>query len=288
VATGLLLLVVASAAIHVVAHVALKRAANRPAFVWWMLLWAAVLFTPVLAFAWQPVPPLGWALIGLTSVFETLYFASIARAYQGGDLSIVYPLARGTAPLFLLAASAVALGERPSPGGALGVLGIAAGLYLINLPRLGAWRRPLSALRESGPRWALFAGACISLYTVVDKVGVGLIAPLLYIYLGIVLTVVWLTPWTLFTVGWRPLAAELRSARWRTVLAGFTTMAAYTVVLFAMRNGAPANYTGAVREISVVFGVAAGVTVLKESGASLRMAGSLLVAAGVGAIGLWG
>jgi uncharacterized membrane protein len=65
-------------------------------------------------------------------------------------------------------------------------------------------------------------------------------------------------------------------------------MAAYAIVLFAMRNGAPANYAGAVREISVVFGVAVGVTFLKESGASLRLAGSLLVACGVGAIGVWG
>jgi drug/metabolite transporter (DMT)-like permease len=285
---SLFALVVASAAFHVVAHVALKRAHDRTAFVWWMLLWAAVLFTPVLFLVRTPIPPQGWLWIGLTSVFESLYFAAIAKAYQGGDLSIVYPLARGTAPAFLLVWSAAALGESPTLAGALGILGIAAGLYLINLPGLRAWREPLRALKQAGPRWALFAGACISLYTAVDKIGVGLVDPLLYIYLGIVLTLVWLAPWALATVGVRGLLAELRSSRLTTVLAGFTTMVAYLMVLYAMRLGAPASYAGAVREISVVFGVAIGVIALKEGGASLRLGGSLLVAAGVAAIGVWG
>ena len=112
--------------------------------------------------------------------------------------------------------------------------------------------------------------------------------PLLYLYLGVVLTVIWLAPWALATVGARGLWAELRSSRLASVLAGFTTMAAYTLVLIAMRAGAPASYAGAVREISVVFGVGIGVWVLKERGAAMRLGGSLLVAAGVAAIGLWG
>jgi drug/metabolite transporter (DMT)-like permease len=285
---SLFTLILASALIHVVAHVALKRARDRTAFVWWMLFWGAVLFAPVVILIRMPIPPIGWVFIGLTSVFESLYFASIAKAYQTGDLSLVYPLARGAAPAFLLLWSAAALGERPSLPGVLGILAIAGGLYVISLPRLAAWREPLRGLQTAGPRWALFAGACISLYTAVDKVGVEFMDPLLYLYLGVVLTVIWLAPWALATVGARGLWAELRSSRLASVLAGFTTMAAYTLVLIAMRAGAPASYAGAVREISVVFGVGIGVLVLKESGAAMRLGGSLLVAGGVAAIGLWG
>ena len=289
-----LLLILGSAVIHVVAHVALKRTRNRAALVWWMLLWGGVLFSPVLIFGWHPVPPVAWGVMLLSAVFEALYFASIAIAYQTGDLSVVYPLARGTAPVFLLIWSASFLGEHPTIGGVGGIVLIAAGLYLINLPLLGAWREPLRALSHAGPRWALLAGLCISFYTVIDRVGIGLLNPspaawpLLYTYLALWWTWGLLTPWTLRTVGWAGLKEELRASRFSSVIAGFTTIAAYAVVLYAMRAGTPASYAGAVREISVVLGVAVGVFLLKEQGTVMRLVGSALVVGGVAIIALFG
>src|SRR5215216_415094 len=109
-----LALILGSAVIHVVAHVALKTARDRAAFVWWMLLWGGVLFAPVLVLLAEPIAPAAWALMGVSAVFEALYFILIARAYKHADLSIVYPLARGTAPLFLLLWSTLFLGEHPT------------------------------------------------------------------------------------------------------------------------------------------------------------------------------
>jgi drug/metabolite transporter (DMT)-like permease len=283
-----LAIILGSAVVHVVAHIALKRAHDRTAFVWWMLVWGGVLFTPIVFIIPLRVPPLAWAIMALSAVFEALYFALIAQAYRHGDLSLVYPLARGTAPLFLLLWSALFLAERPSLGGVGGVAVIAVGLYLINLPRLSAWREPVRALRRLAPRLALLAGLCISLYTVIDRVGIGLVEPLLYTYLALWLTAGLLTPYTLRVVGWRGLRAELRSSRLNTVAAGFTTLAAYAIVLYAMRNGVPAAYAGAVREISVVLGALAGVVLLKESGSAMRVVGSVCVAVGVAAIALLG
>jgi drug/metabolite transporter (DMT)-like permease len=289
-----LLLILGSAVIHVVAHVALKRTHNRAAFVWWMLLWGGLLFSPVLIFGWHPVPPVAWGVMLASAVFEALYFAAIAQAYHTGDLSIVYPLARGTAPVLLLIWSASFLRERPTVAGVAGIVLIAAGLYVVNLPRPGAWREPLQALGQAGPRWALFAGLCISLYTVIDRVGIGLFKPspaswpLLYTYLALWLTWGLLTPWTLQAVGWGQLKEELRASRFNSVIAGFTTLAAYAVVLYAMRAGTPASYAGAVREISVVLGVAAGVFLLKERGTAMRLAGSALVVGGVAVIAFFG
>src|SRR3972149_8589483 len=100
-----LLLILGSACLHVVIHVALKKAQDRAAFVWWTLLWACILYSPILVLFGQSVPPVGWALLLLSSVFEASYFISIAKAYRGSDLSIVYPLAPGTAagaPLLLV------------------------------------------------------------------------------------------------------------------------------------------------------------------------------------------
>lgn len=281
-------LILISACIHVVAHVVMKQTRNRAAFVWWLLLWGGVLFSPVLIFDWRTLPPLGWGVMAFSAIFEAGYFAAIAQAYQTGDLSVVYPLARGTAPLLTLIWSTLFLGETPRAGGVIGIGFIALGLYVINLPRLGAWQEPLRELNRPGPRWALLAGLCISGYTTIDKFGIQLIEPLRYTYLALWLTLALLTPFTLRAVGRGGLMDELRHARWRSVLAGFTTLAAYAMVLYAMQAGTPASYAGAVREISVVLGAAIGVLALKEKGTPLRLAGAGLVALGVIAIKVLG
>jgi drug/metabolite transporter (DMT)-like permease len=283
-----LLLLLGSACLHVVVHVALKRTQDRASFVWWMLLWCTILYLPILFLVRGEIPPLGWLMIVLSSVFEATYFIAIAKAYRGGDLSVVYPLARGTAPALLLLWSTAILRERLAVGGVAGVVLIAIGLYVINLPRLGAWREPLRALRQTGPRWALLAGLSTSLYTAIDKVGVGLVTPLLYVYVALCVTTLWLTPVTFREVGWQALKQELRASPLWTVVAGFMTLAAYGIVVVTMRMGTPASYAGSVREFSVVLGAAYGVWVLKESGGPMRIAGSLLVAGGAAMIGMFG
>lgn len=283
-----LVIILVSACIHVVTHVALKRSIDRTAFVWLMLLWSGILFAPVLIFAWKPLPPLGWALMLASSVFEAGYFYAIAKAYAGADLSIVYPLARGLGPALLLVWSATILREHITFGGVGGVLLIVVGLYTINLPRLGAWMEPWRALGKPGPRWALFAGACISFYTAIDRVGITYVAPLLYTYLALWFSMIWLTPVTFSMVGRKGLAAEWRHSTWITALAGFTSLSAYALVLLAMSLGTPASYAGAVREFSVVLGAGYGVLVLKEDHGTIRLFGATLVGAGVAMIGLLG
>ncbi|MEW6567302.1 MAG: DMT family transporter [Chloroflexota bacterium] len=282
------LLILGSACMHVVVHISLKLARDRASFVWWMLLWAMVLFSPILLIFRQPIPLLGLGVIVLSSIFEASYFLAIAKAYRGADLSVVYPLARGTAPALLLIWSVLVLREDITAGGIAGVMTIAAGLYWINLPRLGAWREPLRALRQVGPRWALLAGLSTSLYTAIDKVGITLVTPFLYTYIALGITTFWVTPFALREVGWQGMLAELRQARWTTVLAGFMTLGAYGIVLHAMHLGTPASYAGAVREFSVVLGAAYGVIVLEESRSPMRLLASALVAAGVAMIGLLG
>ena len=282
-----LLTILGSAGIHVIAHVALKKTHNREAFVWWLLVWGCILFSPVLFF-WRPFPIEVWGIMFLSAIFEALYFVAIANAYKTGDLSIVYPLARGLAPMLLLIWAITILNETPSLSGIAGVAAIAVGLYVINLPRLGAWLEPIRSLNTAGSRWALLAGLCISLYTVIDRVGIKQLDPLLYTYLALWLTLLLLTPTTLRFVGWSGLAKELRETKFASVVAGFTTLAAYAIVLYAMQNGTPASYAGAIREISVVFGVIIGVTILKERGSIMRVVGAVCVMGGVAMIALRG
>ncbi len=282
------LLIVASAGLHVISHVAMKRAQNRTAFIWWMWFWVIVLFLPVLVLQWQSIPAVVWVIMAVSAIFDTFYYRAIARAYQTGDLSIVYPLARGTAPVFILIWSTFLLSERPSPAGIIGIGLIVAGLSTINLPRLTAWRDLLQAFASPAPRWALMAGVCTSLYTTIDKVGVGYLSPLLYTYITMILMVVCLTPGTLRTVGWRGLKQEFIASKFNSMIAGFVAMAAYIIVLAAMRQGLPTSYAGATREISVVFGTIIGVVFLKEQRSATRVLGSALIAVGAGAIALFG
>jgi drug/metabolite transporter (DMT)-like permease len=277
-----------SACLHVVMHVTLKSARDRTSFVWWTWLWASLIFLPVPIFFWQSGSALTWAILIISAVFEALYFVAVSKAYKSGDLSVVYPLARGTAPLFILLWSTLLLEERPTLGGLCGVTLIIAGLCVVNLRWFGSWRDLRQSLWQSGTRWALLAGFCISCYTTLDKAGVRLIAPLLYTYLAMAMTLAWLTPGTLRAVGWRGLMAEWRSSGYKSMIAGFTSMAAYAIVLYVMWTGAPASYVGAMREISVVFGAVVGVVFLKEQGTVTRVFGSSLIASGVGVIALLG
>lgn len=284
-----LLLICGSACLHVIAHVALKQVQNRTAFVWWMLLWGSALFTPIIWLRWQPLTLPAVGLITLSAIFEAGYFFAIAQAYRGGDLSLVYPLARGTAPLLLSVWSVLLLNEPLTVGGVGGVVVIAAGLYLVKLPRLGVWAEPLWAIvRQPAARWALLAGVCISLYTLVDRFGIRRLDPLVYTCLTLWLTWLMLTPLILSNVGWTVLQDVGRTSWLAGLVTGFTTVAAYAIVQYVIQAGTPVGYAGAAREVSVVFGVAIGVWVLKEPGTLMRLLGVALVTAGVVCIKLFG
>jgi drug/metabolite transporter (DMT)-like permease len=283
-----LLILLLSACIHVVAHVVLRRARDRTAMMWWFMAWGTLLYLPVVFLVKRPLLPSTWLWIGLSSLFEAGYFWSIAQAYRGGELSVIYPLARGVAPVFLLFWSALILRESLTAWGMAGIGLIAVGLYLANLSRLGAWSEPWKALRRAGPRWALAAGFFTSLYTAVDKVGIQGVDPLLYTYVAMATTTLWLTPLAFARVGWQGLRQELRLSPWAAPIAGLTTLAAYALVLYAMQLGTPAGYAGAVREVSVILGAGIGVWIFRESGGPVRVIGAALVAAGVAVIGLLG
>lgn len=283
-----LLAILGSACIHVVAHVVLRRARNRTAAVWWMLFWGGVLFFPGAVWVWEPISLTAWGWMGLSAIFEAGYFYAMARAYSHETISIVYPLARGSAPIFLLVWAGWGLKEPVQAGGAVGVFLIALGLYFINLPHWRAWREPLRALARPGPQWALLAGVCISLYSFIDRIGIGFLEPFLYTYVALWITWLFLTPFTLREVQWQAVWEEFRQSKGGLMIAGFTTTAAYTIVLYVILNGTPASYAGAVREISVVFGVLAGVFFLKEEGTMMRWVGAILVAGGVATIKFFG
>jgi len=283
-----LALVLASTLVHVFANTAFKSSRHPTVFAWGMLAAAVILFSPLWAYA-----HFNWIILGivaLSGLLDALYFLSMSRAYAKTDLSVAYPLARGTAPLLLSVWATVFLAERPSPAGFLGIGLIAAGLYTVNLTDAKDWRRPLRSLKEAGPRWALLAGLFISLYTALDKYGLSVtrLAPMAYTYQTLVWTVIWMTPGVLALHRWKEVWGEWRIHWPRLALAGVATLAAYGLVLIAVSRGAPVSYAGAVREFSVVLGAVVGWRFLGESRGIPRVLGASLVALGVAVIAVAG
>jgi drug/metabolite transporter (DMT)-like permease len=286
---GALMLVLGSSCLHVVQHLAIKQARERTAFVWWMWLWSSFLCSPILLFyGWDDIDTGVWGILAISALFEALYFLAIARAYQSGPLSVMYPLARGTAPVFLLGWTVLLLAEEPTVAGIGGIGFIVTGVALLNLPRLGAWRSSLGVVATASARWALLAGLFISVYTFLDKVAIGRANAVVYTYLAMTLTVVWLTPGVIAVAGWRGLRREWQTSRWQSAVAGLAAMAAYALILSVMQSGTATSYVGAVREINVVFGTIAAVIILKEKVTPMRLLGSVLISAGVAIIAIWG
>jgi uncharacterized membrane protein len=279
----------------------MKRSRDKLAFTWWMLGASCLLCAPLLlSFSspgdgtnWPrvglnlPYDETGWQLVAASGLLEAVYFVALSRAYSLGDLSLVYPIARGSAPLFIATWAGLFLFERPTAGGMCGILTIVLAIYLINLPSLSAWKRPLASFTEPAVRWALLTGVLISAYFTVDKVGTKHVDPAAYVVLimavaWLALSVLWLHPDRRRAL-LREIGAGKEPGPSRPVLRVFLGAAfgtgAYMLVLWVLRDGS-ASYTGAVREISVVIGAWIGVYYFGERGGEVRILASVLFVTG--------
>jgi drug/metabolite transporter (DMT)-like permease len=285
-----LMLLVLAAVLHALSNALIKLSRDKLAFTWWMLTASAILGFPLIFSVGHP-PPIGWLIVIVSGLIEAVYFITLTRAYALGDLSQVYPLARGSAPLFVLLWAFLFLGERPTPIGVGGIFLVVMGLYLVNLPALSAWKRPLLGFKSPATRWALLTGLLISTYSAIDKVGVRYIDPLPYLYVFLVVA------WLALSAQW--LAADRRSALRlelqidfkrnvsRAVAVALLGSSAYALVLAALRLS-PVSYVSPVRELSVVIGAWIGVRFMGEQGGRLRIFAALLVALGISVIALGG
>lgn len=279
--------------VHSVGNLLAKRGEDAQAYLWLVLAVVAVGgLVPFLVLGaigglfGAPPPLVAWALVALSGALEALYYTLLGRAYQAGDFSLVYPLARGSAPLFATLIALVFLHERPSWAGAAGILLIVCGIYVLHVPAFDrkGLLAPLAALRGGISRLALVIGLVIASYSVVDKVGVGYVSPVLYLYLILVVPALLLAPRML--VARRAAVGREWTRRWpRIVTTAICFVGAYLLVLFALQT-TQVGYVASVREVSVVFAAVLGSLVLRESFAEKKILGSLLIFAGILAIGL--
>jgi uncharacterized membrane protein len=281
-------IVLSSALLHAGWNLLLKKSDRKIVFTWWFLLVNAILYLPVVLYFLPglSISSLGWWCIVASGVIHAAYFACMGCAYQRGDLSLVYPLARGSGPLFVPILAVVFLSEEIALLGGIGIAFIIAGIYCVNLrsfTRAAFWE-PFAALKGGASLWALFTGLAIAGYSLVDKVGVGQVTPPVYIYIMMLITWLLITPWVLIRER-DGLKAEWQRHRGSIWAVGFLSGFTYLMILFALTMS-KVSYVAAVREVSIVASAYFGVAHLGERHGRQKLLGAVAITLGVVAIGL--
>jgi len=268
-----LTLVLCSAGLHAGWNLIVKGEDDKLFSGWLTVLTPSLLLSPVLLVTGFP-PPEVWPILLGSAVIHTGYMIALTQAYVHGDLSVVYPVARGLAPILVAVGAPLFLGERLSPTAILGIVLVGGGIAW-----LGVSARRSSA-SFAGLAWAVATAVFIASYSIMDKVGVSRTNPVSYIIVLMVANSMFMTP----VVLWRRDAhhmAILWGRRWRVaVLGGLLSITAYLLVLIAMRL-TQVSYIAALRESSVVLAALLGWRVLREPYGGRRIMASALVALGL-------
>jgi drug/metabolite transporter (DMT)-like permease len=274
-ALGLLL---AAAMMHTTWNLLVKRAKEKQVFIWCSLIAGIIIFSPLLL-----ISPLSlisiWPFIISSAIVEAIYYITLIRAYENGDFSLVYPMARGAAPAFLLVWATLFLGERPRLFGIVGILLLVFGLIIVGGKTWWTLRKA-SGLSKSALTLALGVAFCISIYTAIDGAAVHHVSPLPYTVLVIALATVFITPVVMKRYGNNAILEEWRHNWIRIVLVGLFTLLAYMLALKAY-SITRVSYAGSVREISVVFAAFVGWRWLGENFGVLRLVGSIFIFVGI-------
>jgi drug/metabolite transporter (DMT)-like permease len=265
-------LALGAAVLHAGWNAYLARAADIFATTAVVLALSVALAAPAAAATWHvEVEAIPW--IVLSAGLEAVYFVLLAAAYRRSDLSLVYPVARGAAPVLVLAGAAAA-GTVLDPWQAVGVVLVGLGIFLVRGPAGSADRRGIGL--------ALTIAAVIAGYTLADAQGIEHASPVAYLELVLV-------PVALGGIAWQLATGRLSALRAATtrgaVGASVASFSAYALVLAALSR-APAPAVAAVRETSILFAVALGALVLGEPVGRQRAAGAAVVVAGTALVAL--
>lgn len=270
--TSALLLALGAAGLHAVWNLLLARARDPEAATAVALVVATVAFAPVAALTWD-VEREAWPWIAASAGLELVYFVLLAGAYRRAEFGLVYPLARGLAPVLVLVVGVAALGAGTSPAQAAGVCLIGFGVLLVRGPRREADMR--------GIAFGVGIAACIAAYTLIDNGGVEHAEPLPYLILVMAPAALIYASALLWLRGAAALRAEINVP---TLAAGVASLSSYALALAALQL-APAAPVAAVRETSVVIAAVLAWAVLKEPVGPARLGGAVLVAAGIAFLG---
>jgi drug/metabolite transporter (DMT)-like permease len=281
-----LVLVLSASFIHASWNLLAKRIGGGPAVAWLLSTASLIIYAPAVVGYWfwqhPQITATGWGFLLGTGVIHLAYYLVLQRGYNVGDLSLVYPLARGTGPLLSASGAMIIFGERPSWIALIGIVLVLAGVFIIS----GGGRHSADPVRlRKGRLYGILTGGCIALYTLWDKYSVATLhlPPLYTDYASSVVCVVLLAP-----IAWREWDAvreRWASHRREVIGVGFLRPLSFLLVLTAMVF-TPVSYVAPAREISILIGVFLGARIFSEEGMRRRLIASVLMLLGITAIAL--
>ena len=285
-------LIILAGLIHACWNIVAKKAGGDSRFAFFTSVLLMVVWAPLGWWMGRDAVPLWgaaqWGLVVASGLLHVAYFVILLRGYRVADLTVVYPLARGSGPLLSSMVAIVLLGEQISALGVAGIAGVVVGVFLI-AGGPGLWRAAHDPQRQQRVRkgmvYGLLTGVFIASYTVVDgyAVKVLLMSPILLDYMGNFVRMALLLPVVLRD---RPTARAMwLQQRKYALIVGAISPVSYVLVLYAMQT-APLSHVAPAREVSMLFAALIGGHLLGEGDRAVRLVGAVCIALGVACLGL--
>jgi len=281
-----LFLVLSAAVLHAVWNLISKKANGKAPFVWLMYIGSTVVYLPLLVYhiarneKFEFSKPLLWFSVS-SAILHIAYFLILQKGYRKADLSVVYPLARGSGPLLSSMAAIVVLRETFGYHIALGLVLILAGVLVIT----GLSFKKGDKKIQAGIFWGSLTGLFIALYTLNDAIAIKnyQLSPLQLTFSSNAFSIVLLIP---FLIGkTEEIKSDWIEHKWSILAIAVLSPAAYILVLEALKL-APLTIIAPARETSILIGVFMGSKALNETDGKRRIIASVLILSGIVALSL--
>jgi drug/metabolite transporter (DMT)-like permease len=277
-------LVLLSALFHAIRSLFTKESGDKQVFLWLYSLFALLFFAPLFFYFLFRVGitnPAAYAWCAGSGFIHFLYWIFLTYSYKEGDLSHVYPIMRSS-PALVLVVAVLFLGEHVSVQGVAGILLVAVGVYIINMRRItGAdLLAPLKSIaNDRSTQFAFLTMISVAFYSIVDKMAVGVIHPILFAFLHLFGGMCCYTPYIVLTKNADTIRKEWHTGLIRIIMSGVIGITGYALILVAFTIER-VSYIVGLRQTSIVFAVLMGSHLLKEKHRNIRLAGALIIFSG--------
>ena len=281
-----LFLVLAAALLHASWNLLAKKTGGKTPFIWLQYVASNLLYLPFLFFQTKQsyslhIQPLLWFSLS-SAILHLGYFIILQKGYRNADLSVVYPLARGSAPLFSSIAAILFIHEQFKLSSTIGLFLIIAGVLIITGL---SFKKENNRKIMTGITYGTLTGIFIALYTINDTIAVKkyTIAPLILTLATNFFSAILLLPF--ISSQKAELKREMKEHKWHIIAIALLSPAAYILVLEALKY-APLTLVAPARETSILLGVFMGSRVLNEKDGRRRLIASMLILGGIVALSL--